>query len=101
MRLALTLSLIALSLGCAARPASVSGDLVFLTRGGCANTTQMRAHLDQALTAMGQPQSYQVLELETLPSSDLRRGYPTPTLLYQGRDVFDLPEPAPPLPDPT
>jgi hypothetical protein len=50
---------------------------------------------------MGQPQSYQVLELETLPSSDLRRGYPTPTLLYQGRDVFDLPEPAPPLPDPT
>jgi hypothetical protein len=36
-----------------------------------------------------------------LSSTDVRRGYPTPTLLYADRDVFGMSVPKPPLPDPT
>jgi hypothetical protein len=45
--------------------------------------------------------NYAVVDLDTLPDTDARRGYPTPTLLYANRDVFDLPEPKPPFPEPT
>jgi len=36
-----------------------------------------------------------------LPADDIRRGYPTPTLLFANRDVFGLAVPTPPLPQPT
>ena len=76
-------------------------ELAFLTRGGCSTTAMMRTHLDGALRTMGLPSTYQVIDLETLPESDARRGYPTPTLLYANRDLFGMPEPAPPYPEPT
>ena len=83
-------------------PANASATkLVFLTRGGCANTETMRANLDVALKSMGSTSTYDVVDLDTLPDADARRGYPTPTLLYENRDVFGLPEPRPPLPEPT
>ena len=44
---------------------------------------------------------FTVVDLDTLPSDDVRRGYPTPTLLFATRDVFGLAEPKPPLPQPT
>lgn len=75
--------------------------LVFLTRGGCVNTATMRANLDDAMRAFGSAASYEVLDLDTLSETDARRGYPTPTLLYENRDVFGLLEPQPPFPDPT
>jgi hypothetical protein len=50
---------------------------------------------------MGSTLKYEVLDLDTLPDTDARRGYPTPTLLYESRDVFGLPEPQPSLPEPT
>ncbi len=75
--------------------------LVILTRGGCVNTTTMRANLDSALQAMKTPARYQLVDLDTLPTSDLRVGYPTPTLLVGGIDLFDLPVPSPPFPEPT
>jgi len=74
--------------------------LVFLTRGGCVNTTIMRRNLDEALKALGLA-GYEVVDQDTLPTTDVRRGYPTPTLLYQDRDVFGMAVPTPPLPDPT
>jgi hypothetical protein len=77
----------------------VSGDLVLLTRDGCVNTVVMRAHVEAALS--GLTLSVRVVHLETLDEGDVRRGYPTPTLLYAGRDVFGLPIPQPPLPAPT
>jgi hypothetical protein len=83
--------------GCA-RPAD---DLVFLTRAGCVQTDQMRANLDAALTKMHWPGAYQVVSLGTLSPEDARLGYPTPTLLYQGRDVYGMPTPTPPFPEPT
>jgi len=75
--------------------------LVFLTRDGCPNTPTMRANLDVALRAVGLPSDYECIDVGTLPSADARRGYPTPTLLYRNRDLFGLPEPRPPLPEPT
>jgi hypothetical protein len=75
--------------------------LVFLTRGGCANTALMRTNLDEAIRTLRLEVNYAVVDLDTLPDTDARRGYPTPTLLYANRDVFDLPEPKPPFPEPT
>jgi hypothetical protein len=75
--------------------------LVVLTRGGCVNTTVMRTNLDEALKAVGLAAGYEVVDQVTLPEMDIRRGYPTPTLLYADRDIFGMAVPKPPLPDPT
>ena len=77
--------------------ASTKG-LVFLTRGGCVNTTVMRRNLDEALKALGLAARYEVVDQDTLAESDVRRGYPTPTLLYADRDIFGMSVPKPPLP---
>jgi hypothetical protein len=76
-------------------------DLVFLTRPGCVQTTLMRVRLDAAITAIGQPLPYTVVDLDTLPASDTRTGYPTPTILVGGVDLFGMPAPTPPFPEPT
>jgi hypothetical protein len=44
---------------------------------------------------------YVVVDLDTLAKTDARSGYPTPTLLYRNRDVFGMPEPTPPVPEPS
>lgn len=71
-------------------------DLVVLTRDGCRNTAVMRANLDAALTAQGWPSDYLNIDIGKLPAGDVRTGYPTPTLLYKGRDLFGMPVPQPP-----
>ena len=87
---------------CASTPSPPAGDgLVFLTRGGCVNTTTMRANLDSALKDLGRPLSYQFIDLESLPATDARTGYPTPTILLAGKDLFGMATPTPPFPDPT
>jgi hypothetical protein len=78
-----------------------SYDLTFLTRDGCTKTAVMRGRLDEALARQGRPVRYHLIDLATLPAGDPRRGYPTPTLLLDGRDLFGMPEPQPPLPAPT
>ena len=75
--------------------------LVFLTRGGCVNTTVMRRNLDEALKALGLAARYEVVDQDTLAESDVRRGYPTPTVLYADLDIFGMSVPKPPLPAPT
>ena len=86
----------------AARPQkSVRGDLVFITRDGCVNTPDMFNSLDDALRSLNLALDYEVVNVGTLPKSDPRTGYPTPTVLYRGRDVFGMPEPTPPFPEPT
>ena len=75
--------------------------LVLLTRDGCANTATMRAHLDEALRSLHRPLDYQFIDQETLGQKDPRRGYPTPTLLVNDKDMFGLPVPMPPVPEPT
>jgi hypothetical protein len=76
-------------------------DLTFLTRDGCMNTPKMRANLDQALQTLHWPADYQVVDSGTLEATDARTAYPTPTLLYKGRDIFGMPVPKPPYKEPT
>jgi hypothetical protein len=68
-------------------------DLVFLTRAGCANTARMRSSLDQALKSAALPTNYVSVDVDKLESSDRRRGYGTPTVLYKNRDLFGMAEP--------
>jgi hypothetical protein len=86
--------------GSSPRATSVSA-LVFLTNDGCANTQTMRSRLDEALRRLGLPSDYQVLNVASLPAADARRGYPTPTLLYAGQDIFGPREATPLYPEPT
>jgi hypothetical protein len=67
--------------------------LVFLTRDECAQTDKMREHLDAALRTLKRPTRYPVVDADTLPQNDARRGYGTPTVLVRGRDLFDMPDP--------
>ena len=90
--------------GCASKSAPVgkeAGSLVLLTRGGCVFTTTMRANLDAALKSMNRAGDYQFIDLDTLPKTDARTGYPTPTLLLDDVDLFGMPQPVAPFPEPT
>ena len=71
-------------------------ELTFLTRDDCANTPDMMFNVDDALKALGWPTDYQMLNIGKLKPSDVRTGYPTPTLLWKGKDVFGMPAPKPP-----
>lgn len=82
-------------------PRTVKADLVFLTRDGCVNTPDMVNNLDDALKALGWPTDYQYLDIGKLPKTDGRTGYPTPTLLWKGKDIFGMPAPTPPFAAPT
>jgi hypothetical protein len=75
--------------------------LVFLTRQGCVNTATMRANLDEALKTLGLPRDYQFIDADSLAPQDPRGGYGTPTVLYDARDIFDMPEPPAPHPPAT
>lgn len=78
--------------GCASGKSSTR-ELVFVTRDGCANTAIMRAHLDDALRSLGRAADYRVIDVATLPESDARGGYGTPTVLHGGQDLFGMPVP--------
>jgi hypothetical protein len=78
------------------KPVSVKADLVFLTRDGCVNTPDLVNNLDDALKALGWAADYQYINIEKLPAKDARTGYPTPTLLWKGKDIFGMPVPKPP-----
>ena len=71
-------------------------DLTFLTRDGCVNTPDMVNNLEDALTGMKLPHDYQFIDIGKLPKNDRRTGYPTPTILWKGRDIFGMPAPKPP-----
>lgn len=82
-------------------PPPAARAITFLTRDGCVNTTTLLARLDEALERLGIATAYVVVDADTLADGDARRGYGTPTILYDNRDVFGMPEPTPPMPSPT
>ena len=71
-------------------------DLVFLTRDGCVNTPDLVSNLDEALNALKLPNDYQYVNIGMLSKADSRTGYPTPTILWKGRDIFGMAVPKPP-----
>jgi hypothetical protein len=71
--------------------------VVFLTRDGCANTPSLLTNLTEASEAFETAVHYEVIDQGTLPPSDPRAGYPTPTILYNNRDLFGMSEPLPPF----
>ena len=101
MRRAVVLAVVMAVTSCHSRPTFDVKQVVLLTREGCAASPTMQGRLDDALRAMGAPTDYQTIDVVDLPASDARRGYPTPTVLYANRDIFGMPEPKPPYPDPT
>ena len=106
-RLAVLVGVVIVTAACATPPQQEPSDkpsmknLVFLTRQGCVNTVTMRENLDEALKALALPNDYQFIDADTLQPSDGRGGYGTPTVLYEGRDLFEMPEPPVPHPPPT
>lgn len=103
-----------LLVGCTSQPSShndspsqvaeVSPDsihIVFLTRDGCANTPVLLANLEAAVGSLDPPVDYKVVNQGPLPTTDARVGYATPTILYDNRDLFGLPQPIPPFPAPS
>jgi len=106
--LAVVLGVVAIVAGCSVKSENNAAagnpsmkNLVFLTRSGCVNTATMRANLDDALKALALPNDYQFIDADTLTESDPRGGYGTPTVLYAGRDLFGMDEPAVPHAAPT
>jgi len=75
--------------------------LTFLTREGCVNTPEMQNNLDDALRKLGWQMNYNIIDIGKLPKTDIRTGYPTPTLLWKDHDIFGMPAPEPPYPEPT
>lgn len=100
IRPALIIVLLGIACGCAEAPLAIR-PIEFLTRSGCVQTTTMRARLDAAIAAIGKPLPYVVVDLDSLPATDVRKAYPTPTVLYGRADLFGMEEPKPPYPEPT
>ena len=87
---------IALLLALALGAPSTMKDLTFLTRDGCVNTPDMVNNLDDALTALKLPRDYQFIDIGKLSKNDPRTGYPPPTILWKGKDIFGMSVPKPP-----
>jgi hypothetical protein len=47
------------------------------------------------------PADYTLIHQGSLPPDDPRTGYPTPTILLNGKDIFGLDVPKPPFPEPS
>ena len=102
LRSMLACGCVVLLVGCTTRSSpTVAPSLVFLTRAGCVNTERMRGNLDEALRSVGHPTDYPLIDVDTLPESDPRGAYGTPTVLVKGADLFGMPVPPVPHPPPT
>ena len=73
----------------------------FLTRDGCKNTPVMLENLKAAIEAKHILADVTVIHQASLPAEDPRVGYPTPTILVNDKDIFGLPVPQQPYPEPS
>lgn len=60
----------------------------------CPNTPVMRENLRAALKSLGGGLTFAEVNQESLPGSDLRRGWPAPTVLVNGADLFGMSPPS-------
>ena len=75
------------------RSAAAPRRIELLGFSGCPNTPTMRRNLQQALRTIDPTLRFDDVDQESLSPADLRRGYPTPTVLVDGKDLYDLPIP--------
>jgi len=59
----------------------------------CPNTPVMRENLRAALASIGEGLTFRDVDQADLAEDDIRRGWPTPTILVNGIDLFDMPAP--------
>ena len=64
---------------------------------GCPDTPAMRRSLHAAIESLGSGLTYDDVNQESLARDDPRRGWPTPTVLVNGEDLFGLAPPTAPL----
>src|SRR4051795_11968874 len=95
-RLGLMLTLVFAAVTAPTTPTTMK-ELTFLTRDGCVNTPDMVNSLDDALKSLGLRDDYVYINIGKLKAPDVRTGYPTPTVLWKGRDIFGMPVPKPPF----
>lgn len=62
----------------------------------CPHTPAMRMNLRAALKAVGDGLTFREVNQETLQESDIRRGWPAPTVLVNGTDLFGMAPPSAP-----
>jgi hypothetical protein len=62
----------------------------------CPNTPALRDNLNAALASMDAGWTFSDINQEALPEGDLRRGWPSPTILVNGCDLFGMPAPTTP-----
>ena len=60
---------------------------------GCPNTPQTRRNVEKAVASIGLVANVVFVDQEKLSDNDRRRGWPTPTVLADGRDLFGMPAP--------
>jgi hypothetical protein len=60
---------------------------------GCPNTQTMRERLREAVGRLGDGVASVEVDLESLPMDDARRGYGSPTVLVNGRDLMGMAKP--------
>lgn len=63
---------------------------------GCPNTPVLRDNLKAALASIGKGWAFTDTDQERLAETDLRRGWPTPTILVNGRDLLGMAPPQAP-----
>ena len=80
-----------------AKPTPIMDDLALLARSDCVYLLQFRSQLNDALNVLGASMGYNLIDMDALPATDARRGYPSPTLLWRGKDIFGMPVPTPPF----
>lgn len=68
----------------------------FLGFPGCPNTPTLRVHLQEALDSVDGDVTFTDVNQEALPESDARRGWPAPTILVNGEDLFGMQPPSSP-----
>jgi len=57
---------------------------------GCPNTPTILANTRAAVERLGLDAAIAYIDQERLPEGDVRRGWPTPTVLVDGHDLFGM-----------
>lgn len=60
---------------------------------GCPNTPATKENVEKAIASLGLKADVAYVDQEKLPTNDSRRGWPTPTVLVDGRDLFGMASP--------